>query len=68
VTIDSEQLPRQLERGLAPLYTVFGDEPLLAIEAADRIRAAARARSPRSASSSCASRRVRPASKAPRRS
>lgn len=44
MTIDSEQLPRQLERGLAPLYTVFGDEPLLAIEAADRIRAAARAR------------------------
>lgn len=40
--IDSEQLPRQLERGVGPLYTVFGDEPLLAIEAADRIRAAAR--------------------------
>ena len=42
--IDSEQLGRQLERGLAPVYTVFGDEPLLAIEAADRIRASARDR------------------------
>jgi len=41
--IPSEQLPQQLKRGLAPLYTVFGDEPLLAIEAADRIRAKARA-------------------------
>jgi len=41
--ISSEQLPQQLKRGLAPLYTVFGDEPLLALEAADRIRAAARA-------------------------
>jgi DNA polymerase-3 subunit delta len=29
-------------RGLAPLYTVFGDEPLLALEATDRIRAKAR--------------------------
>ncbi len=29
--------------GLAPLYVVFGDEPLLAIEAGDAIRAAARA-------------------------
>jgi len=44
VLIDSEQLGRQLERGLAPIYTVFGDEPLLAIEAGDRIRASARAR------------------------
>lgn len=39
----SEQLPQQLKRGLAPLYVVFGDEPLLALEAADRIRAKARA-------------------------
>ncbi len=38
----SEQLPQQLNRGLAPLFTVFGDEPLLALEAADRIRAKAR--------------------------
>ncbi|HUO43689.1 MAG TPA: DNA polymerase III subunit delta [Burkholderiales bacterium] len=41
--ISTEQLPQHLKRGLAPLYTVFGDEPLLALEAADRIRAAARA-------------------------
>jgi DNA polymerase-3 subunit delta len=40
--ISTEQLPQQLKRGLAPLYTVFGDEPLLALEAADRIRAHAR--------------------------
>jgi len=40
--ISSEQLSQQLKRGPAPLYTVFGDEPLLALEAADRIRAAAR--------------------------
>jgi DNA polymerase III subunit delta len=38
-----EQLSAQLSRGLAPLYVVFGDEPLLAIEAGDAIRAAARA-------------------------
>jgi len=36
--ISTEQLPQQLQRGLAPLYAVFGDEPLLALEAADRIR------------------------------
>lgn len=40
--IDSEQLAAQLKRGLAPLYTVFGEEALLALEAADRIREAAR--------------------------
>jgi DNA polymerase III subunit delta len=40
--IDSEQLQQHLARGLKPLYTVFGDEPLLALEAGDRIRAAAR--------------------------
>lgn len=39
--IDTEQLARHLSRQLAPLYAVHGDEPLLAIEAADRIRAAA---------------------------
>jgi DNA polymerase-3 subunit delta len=38
-----EQLSAQLARGLRPLYVVFGDEPLLAQEAADSIRAAARA-------------------------
>ena len=41
--LSTEQLPQHLKRGLAPLYTVFGDEPLLALEAADRLRARARA-------------------------
>lgn len=40
--ISTQQLAAQLERKLALLYTVFGAEPLLALEAADRIRAAAR--------------------------
>ncbi|MGQ0547814.1 MAG: DNA polymerase III subunit delta [Betaproteobacteria bacterium] len=40
----AEQLPAQLARSLAPVYTVHGDEPLLALEAADAVRAAARAR------------------------
>lgn len=40
--IASEQLAQQLTRELKPLYTVFGDEPLLALEASDRIRAKAR--------------------------
>lgn len=39
----ADQLAAHLQRGLAPLYTVHGDEPLLALEAADTIRAAARA-------------------------
>lgn len=38
-----EQLDAQLARGLKPVYTVHGDEPLLAQEAGDAIRAAARA-------------------------
>ncbi|QDX82303.1 DNA polymerase III subunit delta [Denitratisoma sp. DHT3] len=37
-----EQLAAHLQKPLAPLYVVHGDEPLLAIEAADAIRAAAR--------------------------
>ena len=41
--ISTEQLAPQLARELKPLYTVFGDEPLLALEATDRIRAKARA-------------------------
>lgn len=41
--IRPEQLEAQLARGLKPVYTVHGDEPLLAQEAADAIRAAARA-------------------------
>jgi len=36
------QLPAHLQRALAPVYVVHGDEPLLAIEAGDAIRAAAR--------------------------
>ncbi len=36
------QLAAHLERTLAPIYIVHGDEPLLAIEAGDAIRAAAR--------------------------
>ena len=35
-------LPQQLQRTLAPLYTLHGDEPLLQQEAADAIRAQAR--------------------------
>jgi DNA polymerase-3 subunit delta len=41
--IRNDQLASHLARGLRPLYTVFGDEPLLAQEAGDAIRAAARA-------------------------
>src|SRR3954470_14632355 len=37
------QLPPHLQRALRPLYTLHGDEPLLVQEAADAIRAAARA-------------------------
>src|SRR6266516_3753132 len=36
------QLAARLERTLAPIYVVHGDEPLLAMEAGDAIRAAAR--------------------------
>ena len=38
---DSDQLAQRLKRELAPFYVVFGEELLLALEAADRIRAAA---------------------------
>jgi DNA polymerase-3 subunit delta len=38
----SAQLGAHLQKGLKPLYTIHGDEPLLAQEAADAIRAAAR--------------------------
>jgi DNA polymerase III subunit delta len=38
-----DQLASALARGLKPLYTVHGDEPLLAQEAGDLIRQAARA-------------------------
>jgi DNA polymerase-3 subunit delta len=43
MTISSQELTRHLASGLKPLYVVFGDAQLLAIEAADSIRAAARA-------------------------
>ena len=39
----ADALPARLARGLDRLYTLHGDEPLLAQEAADAIRAAARA-------------------------
>ena len=38
-----DALETHLARGLSSLYVVYGDEPLLAQEACDRIRAAARA-------------------------
>jgi DNA polymerase III subunit delta len=38
----AEQLEGHLSRDLKPVYAVHGDEPLLALEAADAIRAAAR--------------------------
>jgi DNA polymerase III subunit delta len=38
-----EQLAAHLAKGVQPLYTIHGDEPLLAQEAGDAIRAAARA-------------------------
>lgn len=40
--IGTRQLEANLKKGLAPLYVVHGAEALLALEAADRIRAAAR--------------------------
>lgn len=40
--IRASQLAAHLQRTLAPIYVVHGDEPLLAMEAADAIRAAAR--------------------------
>ncbi|MDE2093974.1 MAG: DNA polymerase III subunit delta, partial [Burkholderiales bacterium] len=39
----ADQLAGHLQKGLRPLYTVWGDEPLLAQEAGDAIRTAARA-------------------------
>ncbi len=38
----ADQLDQHLARGVAPLYVVHGDEPLLSLEAADAIRTAAR--------------------------
>lgn len=42
--LKGEQLASHLERELKPVYVVYGDDPLLVIEAADAIRAAARRR------------------------
>ena len=42
--LKGEQLAAHLERDLKPVYLVHGDEPLLVVEAADAIRAAARRR------------------------
>jgi DNA polymerase III subunit delta len=43
LAVRADQLDTHLARGLAALYVVHGDEPLLALEAADAIRAKARA-------------------------
>ncbi len=40
--LKGEQLAAHLEREIKPVYVVYGDEPLLVIEAADVIRATAR--------------------------
>ena len=40
--LNVDQLPAHLQRGLASLYLIYGDEPLLAMEAADAIRVRAR--------------------------
>jgi DNA polymerase-3 subunit delta len=42
VRIRTEQLLGQLARTLAPLYLIFGDEPLLLAEASDAVRTRAR--------------------------
>jgi DNA polymerase-3 subunit delta len=44
VQLRAEQLEQHLAKSLAPLYVIHGDEPLLALEAADAVRAAARKR------------------------
>jgi DNA polymerase III subunit delta len=44
VQLRAEQLEAHLARELAPIYVVHGDEPLIALEAADAVRAAARKR------------------------
>jgi DNA polymerase III subunit delta len=41
--VNLEQLPTALARGLAPIYLISGDEPLLVGEAADAVRRSARA-------------------------
>ena len=41
--VRADELLAHLQRGVAPLYVIHGDEPLLAQESGDAIRAAARA-------------------------
>jgi len=40
--LNAAQFPAHLERELKPLYVLYGDEPLLVLEAADAIRAKAK--------------------------
>ncbi|MGH8737454.1 MAG: DNA polymerase III subunit delta [Burkholderiales bacterium] len=42
MALRAEQLQAQLAKSLAPLYVVHGNEPLLALEASDAVRSAAR--------------------------
>jgi DNA polymerase-3 subunit delta len=42
VQIRAEQLAARLAKSLAPVYLIHGDEPLVALEAADAVRGAAR--------------------------
>lgn len=42
MSLRAEQLEAQLSKSLASVYVIHGDEPLLALEAADAIRGAAR--------------------------
>jgi DNA polymerase-3 subunit delta len=44
VQLRAEQLEGHLAKALAPAYAIHGDEPLLALEAVDALRAAARSR------------------------
>jgi DNA polymerase-3 subunit delta len=44
VQLRSEQLEAHLARSFSPVYAIHGDEPLLALEAADAVRGAARKR------------------------
>ena len=41
-TVRGDQLEAHLGRQITPVYVIHGDEPLLAIEAADAIRSAGR--------------------------
>ena len=41
--VRTEEFARHLQRGLRPVYVLYGDEPLLVQEALDTLRAAARA-------------------------